>query len=90
MVNKVQMESMICIQDLTCQFKNMTVVEFKGENVSNYCTTAANLLLELEHQDQLSAMHLATIIKHFSAVSMQNFVVMWMSQKWHVDGFVRE
>ena len=75
------MESMICVQKLTRQFENMTVAQFKGENVSNYCTTAANLLLELERQDQLPATHLTTIIKRFSLVSVENFVVMWMFQK---------
>ena len=72
-VNEVQMESMIRVQELTRQFKNMMVAHFKGKNVSDYCTTAANLLLELEGQDQLPTTHLTTIIKRFSAVSVQNF-----------------
>ena len=47
-VNKVQMESMIHVQELTPQYENMTVAQFKGKNISNYYTAAANLLLELE------------------------------------------
>ena len=66
-VNQVQMEFMIHVQELTCQFENMTVVQFKDKNVHNYCTTATNLLLELKHQDQLHLSHLMTIIKHFFA-----------------------
>ena len=78
-INEVQMESMICVQELTCQFENIAVVQFKGKYISNYCTAAANLLLELEHQDQLPATYLITITKHFSVVSLQNFAVMWIS-----------
>ena len=88
-VNKVQMESMIRVQELMRQFENMTMEQFKEENISNYCTAATNLLLELEHQDQLPAMHLM-IIKNFSAVLVQNFVVMWKSQKRRVDNSVRK
>ena len=65
-INKVQMESMIWVQELTRQFENMTVAPFKGKNISDYCTAAANLLLELERQDQLPATYLTTIIKQFS------------------------
>ena len=69
-INKVQMESVFQVQELMGQFKNMSVVQFKGKNVSNYCTAAANLLLELRRQDQLPTTHLMTIIKQFSAVSV--------------------
>ena len=34
-VNEVQMESMVRVQELTRQFENMTVAQFKGENVSD-------------------------------------------------------
>lgn len=44
-VNKIQMESMICIQEFTKHFENMTVAQLKSENISIYITIATNLLL---------------------------------------------
>jgi hypothetical protein len=62
----------------------------RGENVQEYAIKAHNILLQLEKDEQLPPTHLLKIVDVFSACSVMDFKVQWMSRRIDVERFVRE
>ena len=89
-VAEVQADSLRRCTVLVKQFKALTLVQFKGENVRDYAKTADNLLLQLERDDQLPSTHLLDIVDQLSACTVMDFKIHWMSRRTAVEEFVRE
>ena len=89
-VMKVQSDSLRRSQDLAEKFKALTLAQFKGENVTEYVTTAGQLLLQLDRDDQLPKDHLLTIVDALSACSILDFKVQFMGRRTAVEQFIRE
>ena len=89
-VAEVQSESLRRTVELTKKFENMTLAQFKGENVRDYATEAHSILIQLKKEKQLPKTHLLTIVDVMTQCSVMDFKVQWMGRRPAVEAFIQE
>ena len=89
-VGEVQADSLRRCAELAKKFKALTLMQFKGENVRDYAAAAENLLIQLERDDQLPNTHLLDIVDCFTACTVMEFQVHWMTRRHAIELFVME
>ena len=89
-VGEVQSDSLNRCDTLSEKFRTMTLSQFKGENVRDYAKEAGDLLTQLERDEQLPRTHLKRIVDVFSACSVADFRVHWMSRRATVQKFIKD
>ena len=89
-VSEVQSDSLKRVDNLTKRFEKMTLADFKGESVRDYCTAAGEILTQLERDNQSRPTHLVRIIDVFSACTVMDFKIHFMSRRSDVQRFVRD
>ena len=66
-VREVQVNSIHWCKLIVNEFEKLSFLQFKGENVDEYCTKANELLTQLEKDNRLPETHLVDILDHLSA-----------------------
>lgn len=89
-VAEVQSDSLNRCDNMAEKFRTMTLSQFKGENVRDYVKEAGDLLTQLERDEQLPRTHLKRIVDVFSACSVADFRVHWMSRRAAVQKFIKD
>ncbi len=89
-VAEVQSDSLRRCTELEKEFKALTLIQFKGENVREYAKKADHLLTQLERDDQLPKTHLLDIIDHLTACTVMEFQVHFMNKRSEVEVFVTQ
>ena len=88
--SEIQAESIRQCEKLKDQFKEAKLTQYKGENVKDYCTAMATILLQLERERQLPPSHLITIVDAMTKCSVMAFRVAWMNKRTEVVKFIRD
>ena len=89
-VGEVQVDSLKRCVALAKQFEQLTLAEFQGENVRDFCKAAHSMLIQLERDDQLPKTHLITLVDAFTACTVMDFRIQWMTKRPAVEAFVRD
>ena len=89
-VCEVMADSLQRVDDLRKEFEDLTLAKFKGKNIVEYCDKVAPILLQLEKDDALPAMHLITILNVFCDCSVMDFKVTFMGWRAPIEQFLKE
>ena len=89
-VTEVLSDRLLRCSQLAQEFEALTLSQFKGENVLEYVISAQDKLSQLDNDGQLPRLHLLTIVNVFTACSVMDFKVHWMSRRSAVDQFLRD
>ena len=76
--------------DMEAKFKGLSLCDYPGENVDDYCLEANELLTNLEREGQLPNNHLLTITDAMVKCTVMSFQVQWMTKRPTVAEFIRE
>ena len=89
-VREVQANSIRRCKLIVKEFEKLSLLQFKGENVDEYCTKANELLTQLEKDNRLPETHLVDILDHLSVCSVMEFKVPWLGRRKEIEDFIDE
>jgi hypothetical protein len=87
---EVQANSIRRCKVIAKEFETLSLLNFKGENVMEYCTKASELLVQLEKDNRLPETHLVDILDHLSDCSVLEFKVPWLGKRQRIEEFLDE